>query len=478
MQLFYHFPEVSLNDYEIIYLPGPNNTLSPYKKYRESSSLARNTSLKPSALNILRHLSLSEKDLDAIINEFIELYSSIFTDPDEKEDTEGMIRRVKGLEKVTGQTILVICVRKKDKEVVGGFILELHYRSVCLLLTYIFTKQSERGKGLGYSFIQTVLPYVVSNLIDVNLKAVFLETENPAFTPDHSAIPKLGNVDSNSENNHLKRLAFFRKAGAKWLNISYTQPKLSTEPEDFGNRVYHLFFLMLPDAVRNKNLTADKGTIFNFLFNFYNILEYSDREKLAKNNFSINFLDKEESLIVEDIDLYRSYLQIELLDTLYQFSSIANHDQPIISIIELIDSLRNQFRFVAIQVKKIKEYTHYLAQKGFDAVFIKELTQFLIEKITGVNENSKSTNPILNDEYEKYLVNNFKHTNYSNLYIYQGNKDSIDVNKAGSLSQSPIDQEFYSLNYIRQAIISIKKRYLPIDTYSNYNAFISDIPDS
>ncbi|GAB4009228.1 hypothetical protein GCM10028808_17160 [Spirosoma migulaei] len=478
MQLFYHFPESALTDYDIIYLPGPNNSLSPYKKYKESTNLLPGKSIKPSALKALKDLNLVEKDLDTIINEFIELYSTIFTDPDEKEDTEGMIRRVKGLEKVTGQTILVICVRKKDKEVVGGFILELHYRSVCLLLTYIFTKQSERGKGLGYSFIQTVLPYVVSNLIDVSLKAVFLETENPAFTPDHSDILKRGNVDSNSENNHLKRLAFFRKAGAKWLNISYTQPKLSTEPEDFGNRVYHLFFLMLPDAVRNKNLTADKGTIFNFLFNFYNILEHSDREKLVKNNFSINLQHEEKSLVVEDIDLYRSYLQIELLDTLYQFSSIANHDQQIINIIELIDSLRNQFRFVAIQVKKIKEYTYYLTQRGFNAVFIKELTQLLIEKITGVNENPKSTNPILNDEYEKYLVDNLKHTSYSNLYINQGNKGDIDVNKAESLPQSPIDQEFYPLNYIRQALISIKKRYLPIDTCSNYNAFISDIPDS
>jgi hypothetical protein len=259
MQLFYHFPEALLQNYEIVYLPGPNNKLSPYRRYEESDSTSQNTSLKSSSLKLLKNLSLSEKDLDTIIHEFIKLYSSIFTDPDEREDTQGMINRVKGLERVTGQTIFVICIKKISKEVVGGFILELHYKSVCLLLTYIFTKQSERGKGLGYSFLQTVLPYLVSNLINVSLKAVFLETENPAFTPDFTDALKRGDVSTNLEitpveNNHLKRLAFFRKTGAKWLNISYAQPKLSTDAKDFANRVYHLFFLMLPDVVRDKDL--------------------------------------------------------------------------------------------------------------------------------------------------------------------------------------------------------------------------------
>jgi hypothetical protein len=199
----------------------------------------------------------------------------------------------------------------------------------------------------------------------------------------------------------------------------------------------------------------------------YNVLEYSDRKRLTKNNFSINLLDEEKNLFIEDIDLYRSYLQIELLDTLYQFNATANQERQVSSIIELIDSLRNQFNFVAIEVKLIKEYTYRLALTGFDELFIKELTQLLIEKITGVNENPRSINPAINNEFEKYLVNNLKQINYSDLYVYRENK-----------TQSLENQGFYSLSHIRKTIINIKKEHLPIDTCSNYNAFISDIPSS
>lgn len=479
MQIIYHFEDINLQDYEIVYLPGPNNPFSPYKKFRnaDGSFEKSKSTLKPSSIKRLKQINLSENDLDAIITEFIDLYASIFTDPDEREDTDGLISRVKGLEKVTGQTILVICVRKTDREVVGGFIFELHRASSCLLLTYIFTKQNERGRGIGYSLIQTVLPYMVSNLMNVKIKAVFLETENPAFTPISTIPTQQGSIDaanSGIEAMHHKRLAFFRKAGAKWLDVSYVQPRLSTDPKDFGNRVYHLFFLMLPDAIDNKELLADKRTIFDFLFNFYNTLEYSDRKKLSKRAFSINLSNADEKITVEDIDLHRSYLQMELLDTLYQFKAVNNQSST--TIIDLINSLRNQFQFVALEVKKVKEYINSLSSKGFDEPFTKELTQILIEKISGLNENPVSTNAAIQIEYEKYLLSYSGYINYRNLYIQQGNKCSIKANEVEGLVCTPDDQRFYSLDYIAKTLSDLKNNYLPINTCSHYNAFINEIP--
>jgi len=465
MQIIYTFPDIALKDYQLIFLPGPNNPLSPYKKFSQTLEKQKSP-LKKKSLRVLNKIKLTPDQLNKAIIEFIDLYSSIFTDPDEREDTQGMINRVTGLEKVTGQTIFFICVKQTTREVIGGLIFELHQNSVCLLLTYIFTKPSERSRGLGQALIKTVVPFMISNLINNKIRAVLLETENPNFTPRSNK----SEITANEDLTLSKRLDFFRKVGAKLLDISYTQPKLSIEPKDFANRVYHLYFLILPDAIEDHESIADKEIILHFLLNFYNILEYSGQPASTRENLTSNYNNQQINYPIRDIDLYRTYIQIELLSLLYKCNNTRDSPDKIIYINELIINLKNQFQFIASEVRKVKEYTSQMALKNYSEDFVKELTHLLIEKVTGLNDNPVITDSSIKNEYQKYVINNLSYENYGKLYLFYGTE------KNSNLPENKI-KTFYSLTYIEKKLIELQKTCSSIHSIpTSYKALISDIP--
>eukprot|EP00055_Hartaetosiga_balthica_P012011 m.56649 g.56649 ORF g.56649 m.56649 type:complete len:758 (-) comp7808_c0_seq1:417-2690(-) len=133
-------------------------------------------------------------------------------------------------------------VHKPEAVVAGGIIIEFYQSSQCALLTYVFVKKECRGfvqvDGQAISVARSLLshpdclPHVTQRMRTLfgGLNHVLFESNHPARTdPEEDSVPP------------YKRLAFFRRCGARMIPFNYVQPPLDSDKTPVDNLALYCF---------------------------------------------------------------------------------------------------------------------------------------------------------------------------------------------------------------------------------------------
>lgn len=317
------------------------------------------------------------------------------------EDYSDYIAR---LNSSSDQTVLLIC-NNEENIVVGGMIIEYYakrdngiintvhsFKPVSFaILTYIFIKDSKLRhqrsvpKGLGTFLIKYKLPLLINNEIySIPLESsvkdkgrpeyVFFEVDSPQYIQTETNKHEKADFSISTEEYWcIERLNFFNKVGARWIDISYVQPKLDKTKE----RVYQLLFMVLPHVsigLDENPFIINKLHVLDFLVSFYNTNEETD---IKLNEFSCGFVDNSNnSILPSDEDLSRSWLRMQLSDVL---DDIENN-QPkynIRSLIKLQSDIEDDF-----DSKADKRNESVSITKRWDS-FLDELKSLNLKKANG-----------------------------------------------------------------------------------------------
>jgi hypothetical protein len=280
------------------------------------------------------------------------------------------------------QTFITLCLIKTSKgmQVIGGMILEYYSSrankpdsenplSHCIL-TYLFFENEFKKKGIGTYFIREVLPIIAKNQIHIQGRPaairpsyVFFEVNNPTYARDarerHEPDDQKSENESD-ENVDKNILDFFRSVGAKWLDICYVQPKLSR----VQGRAYNLLFMILPevsDQLENA-FTISKHDVLTFLTNFYQNHEGNDpRFDITREGL---LLDGSKT----DVDLYRSFLAIEVADAIDDFENNLIYDK-VMELRRIQKDLENQLDFISDVIKDKEPTEQSLITSFLEPVF-------------------------------------------------------------------------------------------------------------
>ena len=331
----------------------------------------------------------SYKENQGYIDQLFEIYFEAFTEEDEREDKGFIVKRVKKKKRrltiaeedpekpdYDSDTYIFLCILPGENKVAGGLIAEYYPVSKCILLTYIFVDKAYRSKGIGETLINKKLRYeLIERELNGQVNAVFLETENPLLTEveDSKVLDFQDTV--------RKRFDFFRKIGAKWIDIPYIQPALSEEQQPAKN----LFFLTLPQLGRLQyGFKLNKEVLIAFLIEFYNslIFQASGAEDASKFINDLNYREK-------SADLYRIVLSIEIADLLEDLDPKGNLEHleivNLFALKELLEkeAIKETFDPALIE-ERINEIRRNLETSGIYAdgyLFIRELPRFKKPKI-------------------------------------------------------------------------------------------------
>lgn len=177
-----------------------------------------------------------------LLKDFFNLYQdkSNFPDINELENPEFIKKRlIKPLKKNDPNSFLMVysIIENNQKKTIAGAILEYYKNSECLLISYLFVNEKYRRNRIG-EILLTSEEGLKGLIKHVNPKVVLFETNIPEET-------KIDSIDPS------KRLMFFKKIGAKKINIKYIQPPLDRTKQ----MVTNLQLFCLP--IVNKKLTPD-----------------------------------------------------------------------------------------------------------------------------------------------------------------------------------------------------------------------------
>jgi hypothetical protein len=189
---------------------------------------------------------------------FVKVYEAAFPDVDEREDFDIIKSRIeeKGFED-DPKTFLALSAN-------GGMVMEYYHSSGCMLLTYIAIEEGSRGKGEARDLIERSLPKVIElirNETGKSVRGIFFEVNNPQLTP----------VENDSID-PWQRLVFFKKMGARRIDIPYVQPPLG----EGKKRVKNLYLCCFP--VKQSNDVMETSVIRDFLTSFYIELKVPEPE--------------------------------------------------------------------------------------------------------------------------------------------------------------------------------------------------------
>lgn len=180
---------------------------------------------------------------------FLKLYEQAFPDENEREDFQLITDRIETKQFTDDPKTFLVLVRN------AGMVVEYYHSCRCILITYIVVAERYRKKGLARELLTEGLSNVrqlIEKGAGTPVKGIFFEVNNPLMTKaeDDSMQP-------------WQRLAFFRKMGAKLIDIPYVQPSLGTDK----GRVSNLHLCCFPVAAGRDVIPTD--TILAFLDSFY-----------------------------------------------------------------------------------------------------------------------------------------------------------------------------------------------------------------
>ncbi len=195
---------------------------------------------------------------ESIIEKFFSLYLNNFPDPDEREDPQIILGRITNqTERLFSPATTLILAINETSDILGGSIVEYYSESQCILLTYIVVAPESRGQGIARKLINQGIPRLITQK-KIEVEAVFFESNIPGKTKVDSFDP-------------WQRYQVFSRMGAKWLDISYTQPSLDRNKK----RVYNLYLFIFPHLTGKIN-RIQKNTLLKFLDVFYRELGVED----------------------------------------------------------------------------------------------------------------------------------------------------------------------------------------------------------
>lgn len=217
------------------------------------------------------------------IEGFERLYNNAFPDANEREDFDTILNRIETNKfDEDAKTFMVLSEH-------GGMVVEFYPSADSLLITYITVDENSRQKGAGSELLNEGLQRIRKIISEHNPKShhitVFLEVNNPHRTEQDSFSP-------------INRYEFFRKNGAKKIDIEYVQPSLGAGKA----RVSNLDLLTIPeegDKLKNKQL-------YRFLHSFYRELGAAD--PAADTDFkAMNLIEDDEFAKLKELDLFYTY---------------------------------------------------------------------------------------------------------------------------------------------------------------------------
>jgi GNAT superfamily N-acetyltransferase len=220
------------------------------------------------------HLTSIEKEM---FDKFYKIYEENFNDPSEVETSEQLFKYINSDWPIPQPKTHLFLAMDSDS-VMGAIVVE-HYRSSdCILLTYIVTDSKYRKQGIARRLIQQVSEYFK----DKFLEAVFIEANDPERT------------DASMESMNTKeRLLFYKRVGAKIVDVPYAQPALGEGKE----ACECLLLLALPLVGQNE---IDKETIREFLYEFYSACKVEDPEK--DENYILSVKSMKDKVALKEIE--------------------------------------------------------------------------------------------------------------------------------------------------------------------------------
>lgn len=210
------------------------------------------------------HFNSIKKEL---FDKFYKIYEENFNDPSEVETSEQLFKYINSKWGIPQPDTHLFLAMDEDS-VMGAIVVEYYRASDCILLTYIVTDSKYRKQGVARKLIAEVSEYFK----DKNLKAVFIEANDPAKT------------DASMESmNTEERLLFYKRVGAKIVDVPYSQPALGEGKE----ACECLLLLALPLVGQNE---IKKETILRFLYEFYSACGVENPEEDKNFILSMNWM--------------------------------------------------------------------------------------------------------------------------------------------------------------------------------------------
>ena len=206
-------------------------------------------------LLIIDNAELVNKHNDLLAQFAKNIYTPSFPDCNEREDFEEILRRTKAdYTEILPKTIILLGI--DQGEVVGGEIIDLYQECQALEIIYLAVNPDYRGAGIGRKIVIDYTSELLSLLKtthNIEVRNVYFETNNPLMTPQ-----------ANDSFNTTDRLAIFSKLGAKWIDIDYVQPALSSNQKE----VHNLLLMTFPMLGESHNY-IEASSLKSFLELFY-----------------------------------------------------------------------------------------------------------------------------------------------------------------------------------------------------------------
>lgn len=149
-----------------------------------------------------------------LLDQFIALYTSTFTDPREKENPELWAENMWGGKQLNPRTHILVA--QENQRLLGGVAFEYYQESRNGLITYLAVIPGYRKRGLARALLNESRQILENEARQAGkaLNYILAEVEDPSKIKDSNGFdPKT-------------RIEVFARLGAKIVGIPYIQPKL------------------------------------------------------------------------------------------------------------------------------------------------------------------------------------------------------------------------------------------------------------
>jgi L-amino acid N-acyltransferase YncA len=231
-------------------------------------------------------IDFSDNRLRGIFARFYgELYLGAFPDENERETFDNMLAQAERFSQIQNAHYVCI-VAKRNEQIVGGIVGDFFPASSSAVIEFVAVHNQHRGEKIASRLIHNML-YTMEKKTNKTIQYCFAEIENP------DALSK-----ETLRGEAYLRLEFWKKLGAKKINLNYYQPPLCD-----GKQPLNILFLSV--ICWNKSLSV-KSIPVKFVLTFLN--EYFTHsfgiEKAAESEYFIHHKNEtEERKTLELMDL-------------------------------------------------------------------------------------------------------------------------------------------------------------------------------
>ena len=205
-------------------------------------------------------INFNNKDHISILNRFYnELYILEFTNEDERESLENIIKQSQLISKIKECKYYCIIVLYEN-EIIGGIIADYLCEINCGVIEFIVINKKKRRLHIASNLLSILFNYFnedAQEFYNDKKKCVdycFFECENP------------NKIDSKIKNNCVDRLHFWNKKNAFKLNFNYYQTSLEEGKKSID--YLYLCILIINESLK-MNKSIDKIKVIKFIESYF-----------------------------------------------------------------------------------------------------------------------------------------------------------------------------------------------------------------